>query len=372
MVYRALPHIEPLEDRIFLSGNVTANVNRGVLTITGDKQANTIQIVRNGDTVSVIPDAGTTINKGAAGAAVDLLGVTGAIKIVMGAGNDSVAISGQAIDGLSRPFAVAQGLGNLTVNLGAGDDELILAGLAADNVSIATGAGNNRIVVTGLDPDNAAGGPADVQTVLLGKLTITGSAGHETVDLLGIKTGGDVNLKLSRGGNAATILPLAGSDADFDVEIGGSFAFDSSLAFHVNSVLLDDPDNAGGIFIDGSVRITLGLMNDSVTITSAADLRVGGSVFISGCMGDDVITVRGAEIDGLLIVYGSAGDNVITVEQVDTGIGRWIDGRLTISSFSLDMLGGLSGLKLPRDVLGSLTSSVRSFTWTDWRFILPF
>ena len=348
------PSLEALEDRVLMSGNVIAALSGGVLTITGDSGNNVITLTEVGNKVTITPDATTKINKALAGAAVDILGVTGAIKInETGAGNDSVTIAGQAIGGVATPFSVGNGNADLTINLGAGNDRLLIEGGLARNVAITTGKGNNAITITGLNPDGAAGGPADVRTVINGNLSVTGKAGNDTIVLRGIKVGGNVSLPVGQGGNYALITPYAGSDANFDVTIGGSFSYDSSLAFKSNYVTFDDPANVGAIHIGGSVTILLGLMDDAALVTPAAHLTVGGSMFINGCMGNDTLSVNSAKIGTLLIINGDFGNNIDNATNVTTGVATWIDGHLILSSsiasklpagWNLSQLSGLTSL----------------------------
>jgi hypothetical protein len=338
------PFLEALESRILLSGNVAATVTGGVLTLTGDAANNVITLTRVGDQVTITPDAATKINNGTAGAGVDVLSVTGSIKINMGAGNDSLTVAGKAIGGVGTPFAIGSGNGDLTIDLGAGDDQLVLAGVEARDVRVITGTGNNAVTVTGLDPDAAVGGPADVRTIVHGNLTVTGGSGNDAVVVRGIYVAHNVSLPLGNGGNSALVTPYAGSDANFDVNIGGSFSYDSTLATRSNAVTFADPANSGAIHVGGSMSITMSLMADTALITPAADLSVGGSMFISGCYGNDVISVSNAKIGGLLILYGGAGNNTISVSDVSTGIGQWIDGKLTLSSSLTSKLSAAPGL----------------------------
>ncbi|MCY2929723.1 MAG: hypothetical protein NTV86_09565, partial [Planctomycetota bacterium] len=109
------PAFEALEGRALFSGNIAAAMSSGNLTLTGDALDNAVTLTRNGGTVTLTPDAGTSINHGAAGAPVDLTGVTGKINIRMGAGNDSVTLTGQVIAGVAQPFAVGGGNADLAV-----------------------------------------------------------------------------------------------------------------------------------------------------------------------------------------------------------------------------------------------------------------
>ncbi len=84
---------EPLERRVFLSGNVTAWVSQGDLTIGGDAEANAIvldQAGLNADQVRVTGTGGTTINDGAD--PVIMSGITRAVGMHLGDGDDSLVM----------------------------------------------------------------------------------------------------------------------------------------------------------------------------------------------------------------------------------------------------------------------------------------
>ncbi|MCY2926880.1 MAG: hypothetical protein NT031_15885, partial [Planctomycetota bacterium] len=233
--------------------------------------------------------------------------------------------------------------GDLSIDLGKGDDVLTLAGVQARDVCIVTGAGNNSVTVTGFDPDLAPGGPEDVQSVFQGALKVQGGAGAETLALLGVSVGGSVTLKLGLGGNVATISTFHGSDADFDLTVGGDLVFDSSFAFHPNSLTFQDPGDVGSIAIAGSVRISLGLMADTLTVSPEAGLTVGKVLFINGCYGDDVFNLSNVHVDGLFILNSGAGDDVTNLSNVSAGLAQWIDGELTVTGYpSFSLPRGLS------------------------------
>ncbi|MEI7836512.1 MAG: hypothetical protein WCK05_08875 [Planctomycetota bacterium] len=337
------PVFEALEGRTLLSGNIAAGAASGNLTLTGDALDNSVTLTRHGDTVTLTPDAGTSINHAPPGVAVDLIGVTGKVTIRMGSGNDSVTLTGQAIEGGGEPFAIGGGAADLSVDMGKGDDVLILAGVQARNVSIVTGAGENSVTVTGLDPDAAPGEAQDVQSLFLGNLKVQGSSGSEAVSLLGVRVAGAVTLKLSTGGNSAIVAPFHGSDADFNVSVGGDFVFDSSFARQANTVTFEDPDDVGSITIAGALRISLGLVDDGVSVEPEADLSVGTVLFINGCYGNDTFNLANVDVAGLFILNSGAGDDAINLTNVTPGLAQWIDGQLTIPSYpSFSLPRGLS------------------------------
>ena len=52
------PRFEALEGRALFSGTIAAVVSGGALTLTGDAYDNAVTLTRNGDTVTLTPDAG--------------------------------------------------------------------------------------------------------------------------------------------------------------------------------------------------------------------------------------------------------------------------------------------------------------------------
>lgn len=337
------PAFEALEGRTLFSGNIAWGLSKGNLTLTGDAMDNGVTITRHGDTVTLTPGAGTSIAHGQAGAAVELTGVTGKITIRMGAGNDSLTLTGQVFDGAGEPFAIGAGGGDLAVDMGKGDDLAVLAGVQARNVSVITGSGNNSLTITGLDADQASDDPVDIQSVIQGWLKVQGGDGAETVSLQGIYVAGSVTLKLGVGANAATISPFDGSDADFDLTVGGDLVFDSSFARQANTLIFQDPGDVGKIAVAGSLRVSLGLLDDVLTVAPEAGLIVGKVFFVNGCYGNDTFNLSGVHVDGLFILNSGVGDDVLNLSNVSAGLAQWIDGQLTVTGFpSFSLPRGLS------------------------------
>ena len=106
--------IEALESRLLLSGNVNASLSDGNLIIQGNAAANVIFLdqpglnVRN---VRITGDSTTTINHQTG--PVILHGMTGDVNINMGAGADSVTLTGLTLPGK----VLVSGLGTVNVDL---------------------------------------------------------------------------------------------------------------------------------------------------------------------------------------------------------------------------------------------------------------
>jgi len=261
---------EALEDRVLLAGNVTVAFNAaGDIVVSGDNAANQIEfqdldadgsytiVGLNGTTVTAsaavinagIFDADDTDNTvlGAGVAAGDTLivnlgkgndelyvidsGVAGDLaagvnfKVNMGAGNDFVGVYG----------AGAIIVDNVNIDLGAGDDELVLAQFDATKVSVSGAAGNDDITLVSFTADKAdvSGGAGSdlisVENALIGELRVDGGAGkdgiqlefltvdHAKITLGGAKDGASISDSIFN--LSFTLKGGAGAD---NVEIGNS------------------------------------------------------------------------------------------------------------------------------------------------------
>src|SRR4051812_7650742 len=161
-------HLEPLESRSLLTGDVMAAFDlSGNLFLTGDAKANNINL--SYDTTAgayLLSGLNTTINGGFAAVNLNtLLGATfnGTIIANLDGGNDVVTISGASGNSGANLSGVtlSTGLGNDTVTLngltiandvvvngGAGDDSINVTNVAAaGNASISAGAGNDIVTV---------------------------------------------------------------------------------------------------------------------------------------------------------------------------------------------------------------------------------
>jgi hypothetical protein len=154
--------MQPLESRLFLAGHLTAIVNGdGLLTITGDKEANDFTLTKTGTTgnqIKITGLNGTTVNKNKTQLTVK--GFTDSLHIITGAGNDSVRLDNSTLPG---GLSIETGDGNdqisldtvnvsgrLFVSTGAGNDQLTTkAGTVGITTEIHMGAGDDIVDLTG-------------------------------------------------------------------------------------------------------------------------------------------------------------------------------------------------------------------------------
>ena len=190
---------ESLETRRLLAVNVDAT--GGVLTITGDKADNIINVTENLGAVHVetssLPE-GTITEQ-------DFTGIT-AIKIIGAAGDDQIFYTGNSVgadiqgDNVSGNGGDAggkgqdvisvddEGTGSSTVNGGIGDD--VITVLRGNNTHVNGGVGDDQIFIN-TSGDNTGSVIADGDqgkdtfTVYAGTNTIDGGQGKDTLIELG-------------------------------------------------------------------------------------------------------------------------------------------------------------------------------------------
>ena len=159
--------IESLERRRLLAGNVTASYDPATdtLTLIGDNRANEITVVGFGGGHVLTPAPGTTVN-GSSGVAI-LGGGRSNLHVDLGNGDDTLILGPQADD--ERQVDVATGNGadnvsilnvgssaNLNVDTGNGDDHLTMASVVVTGgMNIDTGNGADTVSLHDVGSNNA-------------------------------------------------------------------------------------------------------------------------------------------------------------------------------------------------------------------------
>ncbi|MFO0813871.1 MAG: Ig-like domain-containing protein [Gemmatales bacterium] len=178
---RFMPDFDHLEARDVPAGNITASLHHGILTITGDNEANQLSITGNGYSLT-LTGTDTTIN-GVTGP-VSFKRVYRSLNINMGDGDDVVDISQVKL------------LRNLSINLGDGNDTLSMSHVKTllRSSTISGGLGDDVIEIDG--------------SKFYRKLDLNAGAGDDTVNLadsfFGRKSsinGGDDTDKLGKTSN---------------------------------------------------------------------------------------------------------------------------------------------------------------------------
>ncbi|QDU25145.1 hypothetical protein ETAA8_02070 [Anatilimnocola aggregata] len=357
--FRSLLAVEALEQRAMMAGNVTATVAKGVLVIRGDDAANEI-IVGKGPTANsftITPAAGTTINS--LTPALTLTGIT-KLDIRLNGGNDRLGIGNDvefvadmlaAVDSYGEEEEPEGGLfdwlagdeeessfdiedpdfssddlinlptrmtGRTYIELGDGDDTLVMTMRTVDTIQIEGGKGNDFILsvltnathlVINTDPRKGAGMGDDIAAVVLntvrGDLAITTGAEDDGVVVLGTTVG---NLGVGTGG------VISGEITDND------FVMFADVSATDNIGILTEAGDDGVLvqFITGdNLRINTGSGDDQVEITGAALVALA----IDTAAGEDSVSLNSGE-DGLasfvvrrnLQLYTGADDDEVEID----------------------------------------------------------
>jgi hypothetical protein len=243
------PAVEALEPRLALSGNVTASLVHGTLTLTGDPLDNHLVISQPGPhQLTITPADGTTVNGQAK--PLTLTGFTRDLRINLGPGNDDVDFD------LANPLTLP---GNLTIDYGAGG--------TGNKTTQTVNAGGNFLTVTK-------------------NLVIRYAAGNVTTQFDNLHAGGNVSISHGLGDSAFTIDNLAGADSFSTVH--GNLRVVNTQGRAAN--LLQDTNVSGNVtFANGQGRAAdhnagLNVIHNAYNHTTQA--TIGGNLTISNLSGD--------------------------------------------------------------------------------------
>jgi len=199
--------IETLESRQLLAGNVTFKIVNGNAVIKGDKAANIIAVSSPVAGSVTVAGTNTTIN-GVVGP-VTLTGFTGNLKIQMGQGNDDVIVNGMNVSG------------NANIRLGRGNDFLDVAtqnsGLNSGNVAV-TGALNVRARA---GQDTVAIGHITTEeddpnvSASAGSLTVRMGKQNDSLNVVRTTVAGSTRLRGGRGTNTVNNVTAAAALNNF-------------------------------------------------------------------------------------------------------------------------------------------------------------
>ncbi len=378
---RVLPcEVQQLEVRTVPTGVVTLAQTASGLNITGDVQSNRIQIdvLSTGTTIRAIDNdtvirvgkvsypAGTTlpidtdatflgnltfdmkggddilvVNVGSiesepppvilGGGPNVVLGdfaeslVQGNLSITMGAGNDEVAL-----DVANGHFTVT---GNATVDLGSGDDLLVAAPL---NEIVNSGNGLDGLGFLGLGGFGDV--PEDINTIhdfvhfyvselggveVKGNLKVIAGAGNDGVGMFGVETGRDINVDLGAGHD---LFGAAVIGAGRNLDLNAGSGDDDAVLFFA----------AAG----GKTTLKMGAGND---ILLAFFLESNRDISVDMGAGDDVLLI-GLLLPGpnaITTLDGGSGTDAIATEFFGGGeglVGADIAPRTTVKNFESDVI----------------------------------
>jgi len=368
--FRSLLSIEALEQRAMMAGNITAAVSKGTLVIKGDADANEI-IVGQGATVGslkITAVTGTTVNSGTVD--VTFTGIT-KLDIRLLGGNDKVGIANDVdyvndlfdaiatypegdaeednglFDWLSgddeeefdiddpdfSPQALAQlptrVNSNTFIDLGEGNDTLVMTMRSNGNIQVEGGAGDDLILsvltnathlIINTDPRRGTGMGDDLAAVVLntvrGDLAITTGAQDDGVVVLGTTVG---NLGVGTGG------VISGEITDHD------FVMFANVSAADNIGILTEAGDDGVLvsnIIADNFRINTGSGDDQVEIQGASLVALA----IDTAAGEDWVSLNSGE-DGTtpfvvrrnLQLYTGADDDEV---EIDGGLMNLLVGNL--------------------------------------------
>ncbi len=313
---------------MLLTGSVTATFSKGSLLLLGDSAANdvSIQIGTVPGRVSIIGNNGTRIKGPSTGT------VAGNLTIDLGAGNDTVVVTGDQdplrTDEPHSKLKLAQlrivtgdgadevsvedvrVRGTFVIDTGKGDDSPGFTNSWAGSVSITTGDGNDRVGFGGF-------GERDVPDPLL----INGAF---TVD-----TGGGRDIVESFGKAAVSGLTRINTGADDDTVELTAYGNDEYSPFHdlkIDTGSGDDRATLTGIATQ-STSIQTGAGNDAVYLGGLSGaVRIHGPLSVNTGDGNDGIYVGGltpnvvypkfvSEFDGKVTFSTGNGSDFLSLDR---------------------------------------------------------
>ena len=184
--------VETLENRELMAGNVSVSFSNGDLYITGDANANHVQVRQTSPgnyNISgvMLGGAATKINNGGY---VNAIGVTGNVRISLGGGSDQLDFG----TGDARLINVPK---SLYIDMGAGNDWTYVRDVkTAGEMVVNTGAGQDRTHLVNvdvgtnlfvLDPASVASTDSDLTTVISsrarGQMQFVSRGGNDSVEI---------------------------------------------------------------------------------------------------------------------------------------------------------------------------------------------
>ena len=298
--------VESLEARRLMAGDVTAYVSDSTLYITGDIEANHIEI-------SPLSGGGVEIQNTEVGDGRQLIGYYTRGGMVY-YNHFYTLINGAHSDTITTPFD------SISISMGGGDDSLDIHDVNVPwDVTAHLGSGadsakfTNMVIGDDLRVYTEGVGSSGYDYVKVrnseigavatnGDLVVTGTADEERVYLIGAKVGDDVDLLLNQGGELDRAFVYSntevnGSSSGARAKINSNYIYTNGLtvngdgdfnevrnAYVYNSTFLDD------LWVDG---------------TSESDTMTFSNVSVN-----DVARARGHAGDDVMRVWGDQGFNL--------------------------------------------------------------
>ena len=194
-------NMESLEVRRVPVGNITAAVQNGVLTVTGDNAANDVEIAGNLSNRVTIAGFNQTKVNGIAPvngkSVVTFTGITDVV-VVTNDGNDRIVIKG-------NPDPVR--FRDITVDTGAGDDVVEIRNVfATDDINITTQNGKDRVTLLAVNV-GGAGVDNDQNDIIVNTARTSSSApDNDTVQFADVKVKRYVSIQTGADGDAVQLF----------------------------------------------------------------------------------------------------------------------------------------------------------------------
>ena len=329
---RSSLHLESLERRLPLAGNVTAQFSGSTLLLTGDALDNVLMVASAaGGKMAVLGVSGTTIN-GSANAFTTPRAVTSIVANLNG-GNDAIGFGNNA-----AVFGIQIGFLGITLvppfNAGAVQAAINAAASGVTtfslpgSLSVTTGDGNDAVGIFGnvggavVANLGSAVGPKQGNGFMIGDflgsgasrvggvVSVVGGAQNDSVWIVKANTG-DVSLALGNGENAAEVYGIGSTI--------GSFAYTGGTGD--DAVYLSDDltvKNSVTVFTGNQGEDGFGLLRK---------VNVGGSVVVNTGTGadDDFIGIDSTTIRRNLSVTTGSGNDLIKFGNPTVGLNTVID-----------------------------------------------
>lgn len=289
---------EQLEIRVLPT--VTATLSNGTLNLTGDKSANDITIEQSGADLVITGNSGTMIRYNGVDAAQAT--ITGALNLKGTFGSLSDKIE----------FDTGVQLGNVTLNLGGGSNDVEVRDTTLTGLLNITG-GNNRDRV-------------EFDASTLNNITLNLGNGNDEVEFLGSTVNGNVLVNMSNGLDLfETNEGAGGVDNSFLGSVGiktGNQADEIELRDATFANLGIDAGADGDevildtITITGRFGVNAGSGNDEVTVDGVTQSGTGMNCVMGGS-GIDEVDFKSSTFNSYVdLDMGSGPNNELEIDDV--------------------------------------------------------
>lgn len=251
--------------------------------------------------------------------------VTGGITVTGGDGGDIITLEPQAA---GRSWRIP---GNLTINPGNNADTINIqnsvqgSGFVAGTVSINTGNGNDRVFLANGNATDTftvgklftlnGGNGSDSLTSASGSLALRGFATVYSVNNVNLApdTGGGISMvgmQISNPAQVAYDNSLTIDGTNETVAINGNLGYSSNE--RVDTVAID------GLSINGSITMSLGNGTNTVDFSAKSTAAIAGSILVTGGNNDDTLTLSDANpttVNGSVRFSLANGTNEVTIDN---------------------------------------------------------